>query len=351
MVALSGGRDKLKMTTLHILSNPESPVHTKNRMDPFSAAVYKFIKNMSGLGWDCVHYGTAGCEVDCETVICLSKIGSDSNTNRFIYNKNAAEEIKKRKKPGDFILCFHGWGNQDATKGNEDLKIVEPSIGYSTSAIFAPYRVFVSYAQMHMFYGERGMLMNPSWFDSVIPNAFTPSEFDFNTEKEDYILYFGRVIETKGIHIAVQATEKTGQRLIIAGPGSLSQLGYSSIPSHITEVGLCDVEQRRKLMSGARAIIGPTYYVEPFGNMVIEGYFSGTPAITTDWGGFTETVEHGVTGFRCREMRDFIYAIENINQINPQDCLNWAERNCSEEIVHQKFDSYFKKLSDHNFYR
>lgn len=339
------------MPTLHVLGNPESPVHANNRIDPFSTAVHKFVKNMTALGWDCVHYGIVGCEVDCETVICLSKISSDSNTNRSIYNKNAAEAIGQRKQQGDIIVCFHGWGNQDATRGNEDLYIIEPSIGYTTSAVFAPYRAFVSYAHMHMFYGERGMLMNPSWFDTVIPNAFTPSEFDFKEQKEDYILYFGRVIETKGIHIAIQATEKTGQQLIIAGPGSISHLGYSSVPNHVKEVGPCNVEQRRLLMSNARAIIGPTHYVEPFGNMVVEGYFSGTPAITTDWGGFTETVVQGVTGFRCREMREFVYALNNLDQIDPKDCLSWAMDNYSEEVVHKQFDDYFNRILSHNFYR
>lgn len=339
------------MTTLHILGNPESPIHYNNRMDPFSAAVHKFIKNMKGLGWDCIHYGTAGCEVDCETVICLSKIGTDHNTNMRIYNNKAAAAIKEKKRPGDFILCFHGWGNQDATRGNEDLTIVEPSIGYSASAVFAPFRAFTSYAHMHMFYGEKGMLMTPSWFDTVIPNAFSPGEFDFKKDKEDYILYFGRVIETKGLNIAVQATERAGKRLIIAGPGSLKQMGYSSIPKHVEEMGLCDIEQRRKLMSNAKAIIGPTHYVEPFGNMVAEGYFSGTPAITTDWGAFTETVVQGVTGFRCKEMREFVEAIDRIDQINPEDCYDWAMRNYSEQVVHQKFDQYFKKITTKNFYR
>jgi glycosyltransferase involved in cell wall biosynthesis len=339
------------MTTLHILSSASSPVNINNRIDPFSIAAIKFIRYMSQYGWNCIHYGIPGTEVPCETVQCIDEFHADDGQNIKNFNHNAGKEISKRKQPGDMIVCFFGIENREACEANPDLKAVEPSIGYMTSAVFAPYRAFVSYAQMHMFYGERGMLMNPSWFDAVIPNAITPSEFEFNSNKEDYFLYFGRVIEAKGINVAIQATESTGKRLIIAGPGKLEDLGYTTIPDHVTTVGLCNAEQRKELMKNARAIIGPTYYVEPFGNMIAEAYMAGTPAITTDWGGFAETVQEGVTGFRCREFREFTEAINNIDSINPQDCRDYAMANYSDEVVHEQFNNYFHKINEGNFYR
>ena len=339
------------MPTLHILSNPEKPAHIDNRIDAFAVAVVKFIQNMQQYGWDCIYYGIPDSQVDCETIMCLPYIYNDHQTNISLYNKNAGEEIAKRKKPGDIICCFHGWENRLAAEANSDLPIVEPYIAYDHTAVFAPFRVFVSYATMHMYYGLHNMLMTPSWYDAVITNGFTPEEFEFNTNKQDYILYFGRVVESKGINIAIQATERTGKRLVIAGPGELTDLGYKEIPEHVSCVGLCDAEDRKILMRNAKAIIGPTYYVEPFGNMVVEGYFSGTPAITSDWGGFTENVVHGVTGYRCREMRDFVNAINNIDKIDPYACRAYAEENYSEKVVYKKYHEYFLKVSTRNFYR
>jgi len=339
------------MNTLHILGSAKSPVNILNRIDPFSIAAVKFIENMTQRGWHCIHYGIAGCSAPGETVVCLDDITQDADVKISEYSRRCGEAISARKQPGDLIMCFHGWENRAAADANPDLTAVEPSIGYDTKAVWAPYRVFTSYAQMHMYYGQNDMLMNPSWFDAVIPNAFTPSEFTFNDDKDDYILYFGRVIETKGIHVAVQATQLSGHRLIIAGPGDLAHLGYHQTPDHVTCVGLCDADQRRELMSRARAIIGPTYYVEPFGNMVAEGYFSGTPAITTDWGGFTETVVQGETGFRCREMREFVDALNRIDEIDPHRCRKWAMANYAEDVVHDQFDLYFRRVQDKNFYR
>ena len=306
---------------------------------------------MTELGWTCVHYGLAGCQVDCETVVCLSSIDQDHQTNVIKYNQNAAQAIAVRKKPGDLILCFYGSENRIAAEANRDLRIIEPSIGYSAEAVFAPFRVFVSYAQMHYYYGRQQMLHNPSWFDAVIYNPISENEFTYSENKDDYILYFGRVVEDKGLHIAIQATEVTGRRLIIAGPGNLENLGYKQIPKHVQIVGTCNVEQRRILMSLARAIIGPTHYIEPFGNMVTEGYMSGTPAITTDWGGFSEIVVQGITGFRCRDFKDFVTAIENIHTIKSQDCKNWAMKHCEDSVVHHQFDQYLQKVLTLNFYR
>ena len=306
---------------------------------------------MTALGWRCVHYGVVGCQVDCETVICLETLHQNNLENIKEYNINAAQEIARRKQPDDFVICFYGDENKHAAESNNDLIIVEPSIGYSPNAVFAPYRVFVSYAQMHYYYGLRGMIMTPSWNDAVIYNPITASEFDYTIKKDDYILYFGRVVEEKGLHIAIQAAQATGKTLVVAGPGDLKYLGYTDIPQHVEVVGVCDVNQRKQLMSKARAIIGPTYYLEPFGNMIAEGYMSGTPAITTDWGGFTENVVHGVTGFRCREFRDFVDAINNIDRIESRNCLEWALQNCEDTVVHFKHDQYLKKIQARNFYR
>ena len=296
------------------------------------------------MGWQCIHYGISGSQVNCDMVQCLPVIPSNASEAIYQYNTTAGIEIAKRKQPGDMILCFFGVENKLATELNQDLIVIEPSIGYATSAVFAPYRVFVSYAQQHFYYGERGMLMTPSCTDTVIYNSFDPGEFEFSDEKDNYVLLFGRVIPSKGVDLAIKVTAAANIPLVIAGPGTLYDMGYQEVPEHVTVVGIADVNARKQLMKQAKAIIGPTQYVEPFGNMIVEGYFSGTPAITTDWGGFAETVVNGVTGFRCRDEEDFVSAIKNINNIKSQDCFNWANSNFNETIIHKKYDQYLKKI-------
>ena len=329
---------------IHVLVNPRNPTGLMNRIDPFAVHAYKYIKHLSP-HFHMIHYGVPGAQVDCEHVDIPT---SPNEVAKF--NQLAGEEIKKRASDNDIIVCFFGVDNKAACDMNPNCKVVEPSIGYRANGVFAPYRVFTSYANMHYFYGERGMLMNPSWFDAVIGNPFTLDEFEYSDQKEDYFLYFGRVCEEKGVHLAIQATKKLGKKLIIAGPGSLSSMGYENVPDHVECVGYVnDAEQRKQLMKNAKCLLGLTYYLEPFGNMIIEANLSGTPVITTDWGAFPEIVHQGQTGYRVNDFKSLITAMESIDSIKPIDCRNWGI-NFSDEIVHDKHHQYLQKVIRNSFY-
>ena len=348
--------------TLHILSNPSGITHTRYRMEPFNVAALKFIENMKKRGWDMIHYGHESAGVECENEICVTNDDFPPPEDgsllvhqphlEQIYNNRAIDIVTRRKKPGDMLLAFYGLANKPTMDAHPDLSRLEPSIGYPPETVYSPYRAFVSYSQMHYYYGLHKMLLKPSWFDAVIPNAFTPSEFEFNDKKQDYFVYLGRVNYDKGIDLCVQVTKQLGKKLYIAGPtDTLRHLGYDSIPDHVELTGYVNPKQRSDLLSNAQCLMAPTHYIEPFGNMIVEAYLSGTPAITTDWGAFTETVVQGVTGYRCREFREFVSAIKNIDSIDPFDCYKFALKNYTHEVVYRKHDAYLQKVIAMDFYR
>lgn len=348
--------------TLHILSNPYGITDLRYRMDPFNVAICKLIQYMQSYGYQVYHYGHESSVVSCDNipVIYTHEFAPPAFDQMFqrndqliaLFNRRASDAIGKLKRPNDLVLVLWGTSQQPAVAAHSNLYVVEPSIGYRTECVFAPYRAFTSYAQMHYYYGQRNMLCSPSWFDAVIPNAFTPNEFEFRerVDKEDYVLYLGRIVRDKGIDVCIQATEKTEKRLVIAGPGSLSDLGYTTIPKHVECVGYVDADQRKSLLSRASALMAPTYYLEPFGNIVVEALMSGTPVITTDWGGFAETNVDGITGFRCRDFRSFVTALEQIQTIDPTICWNHAMTYYADEVVHPQFDRYFQRILRQDFY-
>ena len=136
-----------------------------------------------------------------------------------LYAKNVREAILARvQKPWQAIVCCTWGGAQrPATKGLNQF-VVESGIGYKHT--WAKYRVFESYAWMHMLYGQEKRFDGNTWYDAVIPNAFDPQMFDFRPQdKQDYFLFMGRLNVDKGVRIAVDAARLAGRLIKIVGQG------------------------------------------------------------------------------------------------------------------------------------
>lgn len=259
-----------------------------------------------------------------------------------VFNENAVKEIMVRARPNDFLLCPFGTGHQEIAKHFPDMIVVESGIGYP-GGTFAPYRIFESYAIMHAYQGV-GAAQTPSndfWYDHVIPNSFYPGEFEFQPSKEDYFLFLGRINSGKGIHIAKQIAEVTSTRLIVAGSGTMEQLvGDSSL---IAPFGVAGPEERRVLLSNAKAVICASTFLEPFCGVQIEAMLSGTPVISADRGAFAEYNLHGRTGFRCRTFEQFEWAARHIRTINPQDCRDHG-LHFSNAAIAPMYTDYFQSV-------
>jgi hypothetical protein len=58
---------------------------------------------------------------------------------------------------------------------------------------------------MHKIWGAQGGYdPDGRFYDAVIPNYLNPDDYPFQPKKQDYFLYRGRLIQRKGIKIAVE---------------------------------------------------------------------------------------------------------------------------------------------------
>jgi glycosyltransferase involved in cell wall biosynthesis len=337
---------------IHLLGLPNAPVNPDYSLDGFAAAGHRFARMLEKLGYPTILYGAEGSNAPCtefvqiiserERTALLKDCEYQHATmdDRFplwqLSNARAAAEVSLRKQPGDFLLTIGGGSQKPIFDFNPDLLPVEYSIGYEGN--FCPNRVFESRAWQHFCYGKQG-IADGRFFDTTIPLFFDPDQFPFCAQPEDYFLYVGRLTERKGVQVVCQIAKAAGIKMKFIGHGD---------PGLITGgheyLGAVDWKTRNEIMSKAKAVICPTLYMEPFCAVSVEAQLCGTPVIATDWGGFTETVEQGRTGFRCAYLGEFVEAARAVEQLDRWYIRNRAVWNYSMWNLCHDYAAYFSRL-------
>ncbi|MCX5569587.1 glycosyltransferase [Kaistia nematophila] len=390
----------------HVVALPHTHVTDAFSACAFTMKVKNFCRMMIERGHDVVLYaGEQNAAPVTEHVVCIDEAARAAHVGARHYTEapwepssaawsaflaNAIAGIRVRAGQRDFICLIGGYAQKAISDAFPAHLCVEIGVGYG--GCFLPFKVFESYAWMHTVYGARSM-NNPcgvdgTWFDAVIPGYLDPAEFPVDIKEKrmaieagypnsiarygvidwglcdrtpqdrartkhqrhlfyathdkdthdplDYFLFVGRLIDRKGYATAQEVCRRLGKRLVLAGPGE--QSGYGEF------VGVVGPEERGDLMAGATAVFAPTTYIEPFGNVAIEAMACGTPVITTDWGAFTETNIHGVTGFRCRSLAEFIDAARRAPSLHRSVIRKHALDHYSLDVIGAQYERYFERL-------
>ena len=335
---------------LHLLAMPHTELNINCSWCAFSMLARNMAKMMTRQGYRVILY--AGSETDTEyteNIVCHPK---PDNYDFFVppwtqeYFKpmtdRITEEMRKRIKAGDLILVPMGVVYLPVTEKFPNNTSVEICVGYAGAT--APAKVFPSEAWRHEVYGKnagdagKDIHTIMGWAsDTVIPHMLDVDQFP-EGNGGDYLLFVGRLQAMKGEEVAAEVAKRTGIPLKVVGAGTP--------PEGCEYIGVVKPEQRAELMGNALAVIAPSLFPEPFNLVAIEAQMVGTPAITTNWGAFTETVKQGVTGYRCYTLNEFVQAAKDCKDLDRKVIRERAIRKYSLEAIGPQYTKFFERLQE-----
>lgn len=332
--------------TIHILA----PFHTLLTPDydfcAFTAKTRRFSSMMKGKA-RLIEYANEGSQSEAdEKIVMLNReehakeypwkereflkgdVGSDGWK---IFAKRLALALKLRAKRGDYILHFYGKAYKHLAAEMKNICHVEPGVGYNDEP-FEAFRIYESEAWKHHQWGKFGLepVINGNNRDYtwVIPISYDVNEWpatEIVRTKRPYFLFLGRLNWDKGTNVMAHAAREwfdnnpDDQHLFVfAGQGEFEYIRKECgrWADRARFVGPVKGDLRRDLVANAEAMLMPTRYVEPFGSSGAEALLCGTPLLASDWGAFTETVQHDKNGYRCKQLADWLFALKHAKSLN-----------------------------------
>ncbi len=217
---------------------------------------------------------------------------------------------------------------------------------------------------------RKSMPTNTHWvaniYHGIKPDTFKPN-YD---PKGGYITYLGRIIEPKGVHLAIQAVKKYNKtakkplKLKIAGKHYSDAAKDSYWQTKIkSELGddiqyvefISSDNEKNAFIGNAKALIIPSLFEEPFGMVMIEALACGTPLIGLNSGAIPEVIKHNETGIlvdkqssESQTIEKLAEAIGQVKKIDRKKCRKDFEDRFTLDKMTLGHKAAYEKLLQNN---
>ncbi len=171
-------------------------------------------------------------------------------------------------------------------------------------------------------------------FMATIPHGIPPSLLRPSPIEPAYLAFLGRICPEKRPDRAIRIARAAGLPLRIAAKVDRVDEAYFEreirpmLGSDTEFIGEINDDAKSAFLSGARALLMPIDWPEPFGLVMIEAMACGTPVIAYDHGSVPEIIEHGLTGFIVGDEAAAVAAIKRIDRL-------------SRKVIRQEFERRF----------
>ena len=279
-------------------------------------------------------------------VLLFAKKGSTANaTATFEYPSSNRQEqldyiIQNLPDDVDFIHDHYGI----VAKTNPPIPTIRNSHSKGVTGVQIP--VYVSNLIRRKYGKSKGY---------SVYNGIKVEDYKFSKTKSGYLLYLGRLIEQKGVHLAIKVAQKTGKKLIIAGTLNDKKYFNSKIKPHLNKriryIGPVGGQTKMNLLSKASCVLFTSTWDEPFGLVLIEALASGTPVLGFKKGAVPEVLK-GLPQLLCSNTKEMIAKVKSRNRFpTAHRCRRYVSSNFSDRIMTDNFLKLYKKIIEGKKYK
>ena len=197
---------------------------------------------------------------------------------------------------------------------------------------------------------ERQLLPELNYVATVY-NGIRLDDFPLEPDKDDYLLFAGRLAPEKGPAQAVEVARRSGRRLLLAGMIEPQHQEYydTRVKPHIDGenieyLGLLSQRDLAPIYRKAAAVLFMINWTEPFGLVAVEAQSSGTPLIATRYGALPEIIKEGETGFLVDTVDDAVQAVDKLAAIDPAACRENVERRFTAAVMAKGYEVVYQSL-------
>lgn len=149
---------------------------------------------------------------------------------------------------------------------------------------------------------------------ATIHHGIDTDAFALHPSPGGYLVFFGRIHPDKGTVEAIDAAERYGLPLVLAGivqdQPYFDELVAPRINGDTVRfIGAVGPTERSALLGGAHALLHLIRFEEPFGYSVVEAMACGTPVIAFRRGSMPELIADGTTGFLVDDVEGAVDAV------------------------------------------
>ena len=176
--------------------------------------------------------------------------------------------------------------------------------------------------------------------------------YAFAAEDRGYLAFLGRIAPEKQADLAIEIARRVGMPLKIAAKVDATDQAYFDrvvaplLDDPLVEfVGEIGEDAKPAFLGGARALLFPVDWPEPFGLVMIEAMACGTPVIARPCGAVPEVVVPGRTGFLASSLVELAEAVKRLDEIDRAECRRHVERRFSIGRMAEDYERIYRQLA------